>query len=93
MITVEPRYVAAPWHDPRWSPLAPQAAAIYARISSDPDGTRMAITRQIDDCRAFAQRRRWQVADVYVDYADLLVMPTSSRTSCPVGVNSQNSSA
>jgi DNA invertase Pin-like site-specific DNA recombinase len=27
----------------------------------------MAITRQIEDCRAFAQRRRWQVADVYVD--------------------------
>ncbi|HEX6492074.1 MAG TPA: recombinase family protein, partial [Candidatus Dormibacteraeota bacterium] len=47
--------------------MAPQAAAIYARISSDPDGTRMAITRQIEDCRAFAQRRRWQVADVYVD--------------------------
>lgn len=47
--------------------MAPQAAAIYARISSDPDGTRMAITRQIEDCRAFAQRRRWQVADCYVD--------------------------
>ena len=45
----------------------PQAAAIYARISSDPDGTRMAITRQIEDCRAFAQRRSWQVADVYAD--------------------------
>ena len=27
----------------------------------------MAITPQIEDCRAFAQRRLWRIADVYVD--------------------------
>ena len=47
--------------------MAPKAAAIYARISSDPDGLAAGVTRQIEDCRAFAERRCWRVADVYVD--------------------------
>ena len=46
---------------------ASQAAAVYARISSDPDGLAAGVTRQIEDCRAFAERRCWLVADVYVD--------------------------
>jgi site-specific DNA recombinase len=43
------------------------AAAVYARISSDPDGLAAGVSRQIEDCRAFAERRCWPVADVYVD--------------------------
>lgn len=44
-----------------------RAAAIYARISHDPDGDRLGVSRQIDDCRALAERRGWPVADLYVD--------------------------
>ena len=47
--------------------MLPTAAAIYARISSDPDGTALGVGRQIEDCRAFAERRGWPVADVYED--------------------------
>jgi DNA invertase Pin-like site-specific DNA recombinase len=45
----------------------PKAAAIYARISSDPEGDRLGVTRQVDDCRAMAERRGWPVAETYVD--------------------------
>jgi site-specific DNA recombinase len=44
-----------------------KAVAIYARISNDPEGDRLGVTRQVDDCRAEAERRGWPVADVYVD--------------------------
>ena len=43
------------------------AAAVYARISSDPDGTQLGVSRQIEDCRALAARRGWPITDVYVD--------------------------
>jgi site-specific DNA recombinase len=45
----------------------PRAAAIYARISSDRDGTALGVTRQLADCRAEAGRRDWMVAEEYVD--------------------------
>jgi site-specific DNA recombinase len=45
----------------------PAAAAIYARISSDPDGDQLGVRRQIADCETFAERRGWPVADIYVD--------------------------
>ena len=45
----------------------PAAAAIYARISSDPEGTMLGVTRQVTDCRALAERRGWHVADTYID--------------------------
>ena len=45
----------------------PQAAAIYARISSDPDGTHLGVDRQIDDCEALAASLGWPVGDVYSD--------------------------
>jgi len=47
--------------------MAPKAAAIYARISSDPDGLAAGVARQIEDCRAFAERRSWPVAETYED--------------------------
>ena len=44
-----------------------KAAAIYARISSDPDDTRLGVERQLADCRALAARKGWAVAQEYVD--------------------------
>lgn len=45
----------------------PRAAAIYARISSDQDGTALGVTRQVEDCRAFAAKHGWVVAEEYID--------------------------
>lgn len=44
-----------------------QAAAIYARISSDPDGTRLGVDRQVQDCRALADGRGWPVVKTFID--------------------------
>src|SRR4051794_24469560 len=43
------------------------AAGIYARISSDEDGDRLGVTRQIKDCTAEPERRKWRIVDTYVD--------------------------
>ena len=43
------------------------AAAIYARISSDQNGTALGVTRQLEDCRRLAGDLGWPVADEYVD--------------------------
>ena len=45
----------------------PNAAAVYARISSDPAGDRLGVTRQVEDCQGFAERRGWPVREVYID--------------------------
>lgn len=45
----------------------PTAAAVYARISSDPEGDQLGVKRQIADCHDFATRRGWPVREVYVD--------------------------
>lgn len=44
-----------------------KAAAIYARISSDQDGTGLGVARQVQDCLALAERQGWPVAEEYVD--------------------------
>jgi site-specific DNA recombinase len=44
-----------------------KAAAVYARISSDPEGDRLGVTRQREDCEALAARKGWPVAEVYID--------------------------
>lgn len=44
-----------------------KAAAIYARISSDQDGTGLGVARQVQDCRALAERLGWQVGEEYID--------------------------
>ena len=48
-------------------PKAPVRAAIYARISSDQDGTALGVTRQLEDSRALAAKLGWTVAEEYVD--------------------------
>lgn len=47
--------------------MKPAAAAIYARISSDPDDTRLGVERQLQDCRELAEREGWTVAEEYID--------------------------
>jgi site-specific DNA recombinase len=44
-----------------------ESGAIYVRISSDRDGTRAGVSRQIEDCKAWAVRNGSQVAEVYED--------------------------
>src|SRR5690348_9505206 len=43
------------------------AVAVYARISQDREGDGLGVTRQVDDCRAEAERRGWTIAEVYID--------------------------
>jgi site-specific DNA recombinase len=45
----------------------PARVGIYTRISEDRDGQQTATARQLEDCRAFAARRQWEVADVFED--------------------------
>lgn len=42
-------------------------AAIYCRISRDISGESLGVTRQLEDCRAFAEARDWTVLEVYTD--------------------------
>ncbi len=44
-----------------------RAAAVYARISSDPEGTRLGVERQVEDCRGLALSLGWAVAQADVD--------------------------
>src|SRR3954468_16877274 len=44
-----------------------RAAAVYARISSDQEGTGLGVARQVQDCRTLADRLGWPVAEVYED--------------------------
>jgi site-specific DNA recombinase len=42
-------------------------AGIYVRISSDPDGKRLGVTRQREDCEHKAAALGWTVADIFED--------------------------
>lgn len=42
-------------------------AGIYLRISSDPNETRLGVTRQRTDCETKAKARGWHVAEVFED--------------------------
>ncbi|WP_301114290.1 recombinase family protein [Microbacterium sp.] len=41
--------------------------AIYTRISKDTEGTELGVQRQEQDCRREAERRGWDVVQVYTD--------------------------
>ena len=41
--------------------------AIYTRISKDTEGTELGVQRQEQDCRREAERRDWDVVQVYTD--------------------------
>jgi site-specific DNA recombinase len=53
-------------------------AALYARLSRDRSGEETATARQLEDCRAFAAARGWQVVGEYVD-TDLSAYSAVSR--------------
>lgn len=42
-------------------------AALYLRISEDPDGAGLGVARQEKDCRDLADRLDWTIVDVYSD--------------------------
>lgn len=42
-------------------------AGVYVRISSDPNGQRLGVSRQLKECRAKAAALGWDVAEVYED--------------------------
>jgi DNA invertase Pin-like site-specific DNA recombinase len=42
-------------------------AALYARLSRDRSGEETATARQLEDCRAFAAARGWQIVGEYTD--------------------------
>ena len=45
----------------------PRRAAIYARISKDRDGEGLGVARQLEDCRALAEREGWEVVAEFSD--------------------------
>ena len=57
----------------------PIRVGVYARISVDTDGTQTATARQLEDCRAFADRRHWEVADVFEDVDTSAFQPKAKR--------------
>ncbi|MGY1764020.1 recombinase family protein [Geodermatophilus sp. SYSU D00779] len=44
-----------------------RAAALYARISSDPEGRALGVARQVEDYRRLADQLGWPVAQEYID--------------------------
>src|SRR5262245_48579300 len=44
-----------------------QRAAIYCRISQDRAGAGLGVARQESDCREWAERHGWPLADIYID--------------------------
>ncbi|POY04850.1 recombinase family protein [Mycobacterium kansasii] len=42
-------------------------AAVYTRISSDPTGQQLGVTRQLDECTALAERLGWDITEIYTD--------------------------
>ena len=45
----------------------PSRVAVYARISSDPDGQSAGVERQLTDCRKLAAELGWTIAEEYID--------------------------
>jgi len=43
------------------------SAAVYARISSDQDGSALGVSRQVADCRRLAESLGWLIGGEYVD--------------------------
>lgn len=47
--------------------MAQQRAAIYTRISNDPEGQRLGVDRQREDCARLAEQRGYEVVATYED--------------------------
>lgn len=48
-------------------PTSPFRVGIYARISEDRYGDQTATARQLEDCRAFVERKGWVLVDTFED--------------------------
>jgi site-specific DNA recombinase len=48
-------------------PATAVRVAVYCRISQDGEGQGLGVARQEADCRRLAERRGWDVVEVYVD--------------------------
>lgn len=48
-------------------PATALKAAIYCRISSDPEGKALGVDRQREDCAALVERMGWTVAEVFAE--------------------------
>jgi len=53
--------------------------AVYARISSDPNGESTATARQLEDCTAYAERQGWDIEGVYEDSDVSAYQPKAKR--------------
>ncbi len=42
-------------------------AAVYARISSDPNDTSLGVARQVKDCQELSRRMGWRVGETFID--------------------------
>jgi len=42
-------------------------AAVYARISSDPNDTSLGVARQVKDCQELCRRMGWRVGETFID--------------------------
>jgi site-specific DNA recombinase len=49
------------------SSTATLRAAVYTRISNDPESTRLGVQRQEADCKELVDGRGWELVDVYED--------------------------
>ena len=49
------------------SAVSPLRAAVYCRISDDPEGRELGVQRQEEDCRGRAEREGWAVVGVFID--------------------------
>jgi site-specific DNA recombinase len=47
--------------------LVPVRIGVYARISSDRDGERLGVERQLEDCERLVERKGWQLAERFID--------------------------
>jgi site-specific DNA recombinase len=45
----------------------PKSVGVYARISSDQEGSGLGVARQLEDCHRLAESLGWAVAEEYVD--------------------------
>ncbi len=50
-----------------WDGPPPITVGLYARISEDPNDTRLGVIRQLEDGLAIANQHRWRVGGLYVD--------------------------
>jgi site-specific DNA recombinase len=58
--------------------MAGMRTAIYTRISNDPTGRQLGVTRQLEDCRALGGRLGWEVA-AHFDDNDLSAFTGKTR--------------